>query len=298
MVANNATGTQDVGINEDIIINNDNGQIGLRIRRNSSDHVVGSYNINQTKPFLQFEFGGTGSALPVTGEDALFSITYDSSSAPGSINLNTGADHYTSSNNNATYTNFQGANLTLAANSGINVSLGTLIPYTAGGYDLGISNHRWANLYLTGSVYSPSDERLKIGITTSSLGLNFINRLRPVSYKFQLAEHVISRDENGAILRKDNSREMVTTPRQGVRDHYGLIAQEVKQALDEVGVGSSTFAGWSLEDKDDSDSTQSLSYIEFISPIIKSIQEQQELINQLQTQNANLTARIEALESG
>ena len=55
---------------------------------------------------------------------------------------------------------------------------------------------------------------------------------------------------------------------------HGLIAQEVKQTLDAVGIGSTEFAGWCLTDKNNPDSTQSLRYSEFIAPIIKSIQEQ------------------------
>jgi len=144
---------------------------------------------------------------------------------------------------------------------------------------------------------SSSDERLKVGITTSSLGLNFINRLRPVSYRLKNASNEIDKNEDGSISRKEDSREINLTARSGEREHYGLIAQEVKQALDAVGVGSTGFGGWCLEDKDDPDSIQSLAYLEFIAPMIKSIQEQQEMITQLQAQNANLLSRIESLES-
>ena len=70
----------------------------------------------------------------------------------------------------------------------------------------------------------------------------------------------------------------------GVRNHYGLLAQEVKTVL-----GDTDFGGWVLDDVDDADSAQSLRYDQFVAPLIKAIQEQQTLIEAL-------TARITALE--
>jgi hypothetical protein len=57
----------------------------------------------------------------------------------------------------------------------------------------------------------------------------------------------------------------------GTRTHYGLIAQEVKEALDTLLVPS--FAGWGLADPGDAESTQHLRYDEFIGPLIKAVQE-------------------------
>ena len=76
-------------------------------------------------------------------------------------------------------------------------------------------------------------------------------------------------------------------PKEGKRTHYGMIAQEVKEVLDELEVED--FAGWILTDKEDSDSEQGLNYSEFVSPLIKAVQEQQQIIE-------DLKARIETLE--
>lgn len=67
----------------------------------------------------------------------------------------------------------------------------------------------------------------------------------------------------------------------GARVHYGLIAQEVKQALDTLSVAS--FAGWGLADPEDEESTQHLRYEEFISPLIKAVQELAERVEALET---------------
>jgi hypothetical protein len=71
------------------------------------------------------------------------------------------------------------------------------------------------------------------------------------------------------------------TVRAGKRTHYGLIAQEVKEALSLAGVDD--FAGWVLGDKDDPNSTQGLRYDQFLAPLIKAVQE--------------LAARVAALEA-
>ena len=51
---------------------------------------------------------------------------------------------------------------------------------------------------------------------------------------------------------------------------YGFIAQDVKQTYEKY---VDSFAGWRLGDSNDTNSTQSLCYTEFIAPIVKSIQE-------------------------
>lgn len=141
---------------------------------------------------------------------------------------------------------------------------------------LGTTSWRWDTVYLYNSPVVSSDSRLKTAIATSDLGLNFINKLRPVSYKFKTSRLIGETDPvTGEVTQ---TGEIV-----GQRNHYGFIAQEVRQALDEI-EPNKDFAGWTLEDKDDANSTQSLRYEEFISPIIKAIQE--------------LDERLVALEGG
>ena len=122
-------------------------------------------------------------------------------------------------------------------------------------YTLGKPDQRWKTAYLKDAVSIVSDRRLKSNIEISDLGLSFIDSLKPVKYN-------MSDDKT----------------------HYGLIAQEVSQSLAEFDVHN--FGGY-----DDDGSYLSLRYSEFISPLIKAVQEQSNIINKLQT-------RIETLESG
>jgi len=118
----------------------------------------------------------------------------------------------------------------------------------------------------------------------SPLGLEFIESLRPVSYKWITGKQVVYKDESGEPVQIGTSPEgkpifqMVDSP--GVRDHYGFIAQEVKQAVDASGVED--FAGWVQDDLSDPDSTQSLSYEQFIAPMAKAIQELSARVTQLE----------------
>ena len=53
---------------------------------------------------------------------------------------------------------------------------------------------------------------------------------------------------------------------------YGLIAQEVKEAIDDA--GEDRFAGW----KEDPDGVQRISKEMFVFPLIKSVQELTEIV--------------------
>ena len=67
---------------------------------------------------------------------------------------------------------------------------------------------------------------------------------------------------------------------------YGLIAQEVKTAMDTHNI--TDFAGWHESDNS-ADDLQGVSYEMFVMPLIKAVQE-------LSAKNEALLTRIEALE--
>ena len=163
----------------------------------------------------------------------------------------------------------------------INVNQPGIVPATTSGeqdnvQDLGRAGIRWDDVYATNGTIQTSDANEKENITTSDLSLDFINQLNPVSYRF---------------IGK-------------TRTHYGLIAQEIESLLSTIGKQSSDFAGFIKSPVTDDDGNETgeykygLRYNEFISPIIKAIQEQQTIIESQQSQIDALTARIEALEAG
>jgi hypothetical protein len=161
------------------------------------------------------------------------------------------------------------------------INASSFVPGVDNSTSCGSSSYRWTAVYAVNGSIQTSDQRLKTNIQTSDLGLNFINQLNPVSYKWIVgsndAEYSSTEDENGRLTPL-----VTSTPTAGVRTHYGLIAQQVKEVL-----GNKDFGGF-VHDKETD--MMSLRYDQFISPLIKAIQE-------LKTQNDALQSRIETLES-
>ena len=122
------------------------------------------------------------------------------------------------------------------------------------------STLRYTTTYLVNNPNVSSDFRLKEDIQETPLGLAFIKDLRPIKFKWK------ERNKEGDS---------------GVRDHYGFIAQEVKQVLDNHGVYD-TAAIWAVDRLDDENAHQALTYNEFISPMTKAIQELSDMVESLQ----------------
>jgi hypothetical protein len=152
---------------------------------------------------------------------------------------------------------------------------------TSAGYG---ANRRWQRLYSNNTTISTSDVNAKTDVTNSALGLDFINSLRPISYRWIVGHHEVVKDAEGnpVIIGEDSMGkpifELADIP--GKRLHYGFIAQEVKQAVDVSGVED--FAGWVKDDISDPNSTESLSYEQFIAPMAKAIQELSARVQQLE----------------
>ncbi len=144
----------------------------------------------------------------------------------------------------------------------------------------GGTNLRWVAVYAANGTIQSSDLRQKTDIANSSLGAEFIKSLRPVSYKFTVGG-------NKPTGETDEDGNWLYAPTPGKRTHWGFIAQEVKQAIDDANVD---FGGWILDDPNDPDSDQGLRYDQFIAPLTKALQEALAEIDVLK-------AKVAALES-
>lgn len=147
------------------------------------------------------------------------------------------------------------------------------------GYDSAVTGSNQVQLgntsvtvYAQKALVTRSDARDKLDIKDSPLGLNFIMKLRPRKYRMNSREAYFERGKRDFSAPNDGSKA-------GKRPHYGLVAQEVKYAMNELDVD---FAGYLDSKIDGGEDVLSLGYTEFIAPMIKAIQEQQQLIEQLQ----------------
>jgi hypothetical protein len=191
------------------------------------------------------------------------------------------------------------------ARSGVSMKLigGALIP-TYGVVDLGapVHAHRFDTLWCRNAPDVYSDKRAKTKIETSDLGLDFINKLKPVSYKYKdvkiLTDKLKNLDGDEENEDRENDELEITKETHG-RTHYGMIAQDVEEVLKGKDFGGFVDPNYALDDEDEGKGElhMSLRYEEFISPMIKAIQEVDDKIEDLEKYKKFSAGRVSKLES-
>jgi hypothetical protein len=135
---------------------------------------------------------------------------------------------------------------------------------------IGNTSIGWIGGKVTWSTYS--DARIKNTVMEDVKGLDFILRLRPVTY------HI----SNKAITTLTGNKETPDFPGKYDNEkvkYTGFIAQEVEQAAKAAGYDFSGYAApknqWGL---------YTISYEQFVVPLVKAMQEQQKIIEGLKKQ--------------
>ena len=268
----------------------------IRLEKSQSgpmDNWITSYNGSDRKWILNMADHSHSNSLRIWNEDAgtegLYSVTLENDNQTFNIGTNYSQSTYQFAVQGTSYFN----DTIISASH---------LPALNDSWDLGSSSFKWDNVYTSNGPIQTSDQRMKSDITASDLGLNFINSLSPVKYKF--------------------------TGKQ--RTHYGLISQSVKSALINAGKtfnGNLTddFAGYCYNElgtvydnvtgngptsKDPSGNDiintttsqvernmtysdlYSLRYEEFIAPMIKAIQELSTKVTEQQAEIDNLKSQI------
>jgi len=140
-------------------------------------------------------------------------------------------------------------------------------------------------------AYTTSDGRFKSELNGDVPGLDFIAKLKPVTYHFNYQKYsrfLGEKNVDQAVLRqKDEKREM------------GFIAQDVEKTMREMGLDVSNLLHAPSDDHDN----YSIAYGQLVVPLVKAVQElqgqnkaQQNRYDALQQQHAALEARLSALE--
>ena len=137
------------------------------------------------------------------------------------------------------------------------------------GYSLGQSAYRWNTVFTVNAINASSDANYKENYG-ESLGLKFVMKLKPKSYTLKQLPNMC-----------DFAATFLDTRRQ-----HGLVAQEVKEAMDELNISEQDFGAFNNEDE----KVFSLRYDEFVPVLIKAVQQQLEDVDDLENRISLLEA--------
>jgi len=140
----------------------------------------------------------------------------------------------------------------------------------------------WIGGYASWSVLS--DGRFQQNIRENVEGLDFILKLRPVTFNYQMQKHVefVGKEIEDYEMKDCKEKEKIV--------YSGFIAQEVEKTANEIGYD---FSGIDAPKSDLGH--YSLRYSEFVVPIVKAMQEQQGQIEALEELVISLQNEIEVL---
>ncbi|HRG18789.1 MAG TPA: tail fiber domain-containing protein [Flavobacterium lutivivi] len=214
-----------------------------------------------------------------------------------SLNDNTIGVGNTAVGANALNVNVDGNNNT-GLGRGANVSTTSLANATAIGFNstVNASNKvRIGNASVTvveGQVAytNPSDARFKFNVKENVPGLDFIKKLKPVTYNFdtkKFDEHLNKNRNRDEIASEDFSQSTAIV-------RTGFLAQDVEKICNDLDYN---FDGLHIPDANNPTDNYGIAYSQFIMPIVKAVQEQQEIIEKQKTELEQLKSELEKYKS-
>lgn len=141
-------------------------------------------------------------------------------------------------------------------------------------------------------AYTVSDGRFKTNVTENVKGLEFINKLRPVTYKMDTKTLDDFNIQNMSDSAKTRHQEGMSFAPSMAIIHSGFIAQEVELAAQSVGFISSI-----VKVPADATDNYSLAYQEIVVPLVKAVQELSKAADSTATKDSINEAKLEALQN-
>ena len=298
---NTANGSRALFNNNNGGYNSANGYEALR------ENTSGRYNTANGSRALHFNTRGYGNTA--NGYEALYKNTsgiYNNANGQNALYNNTDGQNNTANGRGALFTNTIGNENTALGNYA-DLSAPGFKNATAIGHQATATNNdrvKIGNTSITrigGQVgwTNISDGRIKENVQEAVPGLSFISELRPVTYTLNTKKQ----DEITMQLMPDS----IKVKRMLSDEEYlesssivrtGFIAQEVETAAEKVGFD---FDGVSAPENETD--LYGIRYAEFVVPLVKAVQEQQEMIDkqtatieQQRNDYLLLLERVEALE--
>lgn len=286
----NTTGIDNTAVGHYSMQRNTTGLDNLAVGGSSLQlNVTGSYNTAIGPVAMQNNIdGGWNVAVGMRALHENSSGYYNTGVGPDALRHSTGTGNtgvgmnamreYTSGDYNTSL----GTNAMLNSTSGSNntaIGFDAQVPSSTGSNQVRIGNQNVTHAGVRVAWTISSDKRWKSEIRTSNLGIDFIKKLNPVFY----------------TRNNDESK----------KTEYGFIAQELEAALNASGAANN-----GIISKDDN-GFYGVRYNDLFSPIVKAVQEQQQMIEvqsktieiqnekikQLETANQEILKRLEKLEN-
>jgi len=239
----------------------------------------------------------TGAFNTSTGFRSLFSNTsgnFNTASGDSALFRNTTGSFNTATGTYALISNLSGTNNS-AFGFGADVSTDGLTNATAIGNGAIVNASNKIRLgngsvsVIEGNViFTTSDGRFKQNVNDNVPGLDFITALRPLTYQyksFELEKFLNQNNPNRiANLKESDFSESASMVR------MGFIAQDVDTLLKEKGYKLSL-----VHAPTNATDNYSLAYGELLVPLVKAVQEQQKMINELNRRNEMMEKEIQLL---
>ena len=285
-LSNNTTGGYNTAFGDRALLNNTGGNYNtisgaFALFRNTTGSG------NTASGYRTLLNNDTGSGNTVNGFQALLT------NSSGGYNTTSGAfalySNTTGSYNAAFGTAALESNITGTFNTAIGYAADSLAGDITNGTAIGafaeltasnsivLGNNTVSKIYANvTTITSVSDRRRKKDIRAldADLGLDFIEKLQPVSYRFNNGDET---------------------------ERYGFIAQELEQALpdslrDTIERSEPEHGLALIERQNDKERTYRVSYGELFAPVVKAIQQQQQQIDAERRQNAELRQALLAMK--
>ncbi len=282
----NTTGSYNTALGYAALLSNTTGSHNTACGRAALlSNTTGSYNAAHGRDALYFNT--TGSHNTATGRAALYSNTTGSSNTAygrDALYANTIGDSNTAVGRNALRYTITGTDNTDYSNCS---GLGYYVR-VSGSNQVQLGNSS-TTTYAYGAVQDRSDARDKADIRDTILGLDFIRQLRPVDFRWDMRDDYVDRIIEEDPETGDITERLVPVPKDGSRKrkrfHHGLIAQEVKEVLDRLGVD---FGGFQDHSRSGGDDVLSIGYTEMIAPLIRAVQELSDRVEMLEGKAAGV----------
>lgn len=286
-LANNTSGSQNSGMGYECLQANTTGSSNSAMGHLAMEvNTTGSFNVAFGKDALNANNGSFNTAAGIYAADGITNGQYNTalgySALPSTTSAgnNTAGGYFAGIGGNFTNTTAIGAAASPTANNRINIGTALSLNQT-GGYGT------WQNF---------SDARFKRDVRTDVPGLDFILRLRPVTYLLD-AEATERKSGNWQRMDTCTAKDHRTTYMQRIAEvssqrQTGFIAQEVEAAAQAIGFD---FDG--VHHPVNANDTYTLGYELFTLPLIQAVKEQEAVIMELEAVNEELKRRVAEVEA-